>query len=76
VSGHQAEEACEPTKFSSREVMAASRQASTQQLHAIFYRIDREHAGPSADRKMPGDDLLACLGLDRVDAGHRGAGRG
>jgi hypothetical protein len=45
-------------------------------LAIFFYRIGRMRAGRSAGRKTEHGELLAGLGLDGVDSGNRGAGRG
>jgi hypothetical protein len=56
--------------------MVLSRQASMIVCMLFSYRIGRVRAVPSARRKTPHHELLAGLGLDRVDAGYRGTGRG
>jgi len=56
--------------------MAASRQASTIICLLFSYRIGRIHAGRSAGRKTEHHELLAGLGLDGIDGGYRGTGRG
>src|SRR5262249_3825214 len=75
-SGRQAGAASEPTGSSSRAVIVPSRQASTIVCVLFSYRIGRGRAAPSARGTTPHHELVAGLGLDRVEAGYRGTGRG